>query len=262
MKVLTIYNLKGGVGKTTTAISVAHILSQVHGYRVLLIDNDKQGNASIFFDLFDYEKQSIAEVLTAKGFETADAIQKTQFEGLHILPANMNLLRANKEIMLDISRPQQTRLREALEQVRNKYDFVIIDNAPDYNMSDMNALVASNHVVIPIKIDKFTFNGVQMILEQIEEVRTFNPQITVMGGLVTMYHNSDLQSQGVEWLNGQKGLPMFKTVIRRSATIDRTTFTGVPIAKQSPNGNPANDYKAFANEYLRMLGDTIESSVS
>ena len=251
MKVMTIYNLKGGVAKTTTAINVAHILAQVHGYRVLLVDNDKQGNASKFFGLHDYERPSIADVLTVKGFKITDAIRPTQFDRLHVLPANMNLLRANKEILLDYARPQQTRLRDALEQVRDAYDFVVIDNAPDYNMSDLNALVASDHVIIPIKIDKFTFDGVRMILEQVEEVRAFNPAITVAGGLITMYQNTELQRQGAEWLDNQPGLPMFEMAIRRSIAIDRMTFTGMPIIKQSPQSNPAKDYKEFVWEYLR-----------
>ena len=253
MKTITIYNLKGGVAKTTSAINVAHILAQVHGYRVLLVDNDKQGNTSKFFGLHDYERPSIADVLTAKGFPITDAIRPTQYDRLHLLPANMNLLRANKEILLDFARPQQTRLRDALAEVRDDYDFVIIDNAPDYNMSDLNALVASDHVIIPIKIDKFTFDGVQMILEQVEEVRAFNPGITVAGGLITMYQNTELHRQGTEWLNSQPGLPMFETVIRRSATIDRMTFTGVPIIKQSRRSNAARDYKALVREYLRRF---------
>lgn len=253
MKVLTFYNLKGGVAKTTTSINVAHILSSVHGYRVLLVDNDKQGNASIFFDLFDYDKPSISDVLTVKGFSINDAIRPTKFDNLNLLPANMSLLRANKEILLDISRPQQTRLRDALKNISEDYDFVIIDNAPDYNMSDLNALVASDHVIIPIKIDKFTFNGVQMILEQVEDIKPYNPNVVILGGLVTIYYNNDLQNQGVEWLNSQQGLRMFKTIIRRSMSIDRITFTGTPIVKQSPSGNPANDYKELVNEYLQKI---------
>ena len=118
-------------------------------------------------------------------------------------------------------------------------------------MSDLNALVASDHVIIPIKIDKFTFDGVQMILEQVEEVRAFNPSIKEAGGLITMYQNTELHRQGAEWLNDQPGLPMFETAIRRSATIDRMTFTGMPIIKQSRQSNPAKDYKALVCEYLR-----------
>jgi chromosome partitioning protein len=254
MKVLTFYNLKGGVAKTTTSINVAHILSQIHGYRVLLIDNDKQGNTSKFFDMLDYDHPTLAEVLTEKGFQITDAIRPTQFERLHVLPSNMNLVRANMEIMLNCGRAQQTRLRNALDQVRNDYDFVIIDNAPDYNMSAINSLVASDHVIVPIKIDKFTFNGVKLLHEQVDDACEFNPGLKVLGGLVTMYYNNDLQNQGIEWLNAQPGFSMFKTIIRRSVSIDRMTFTGEPIVKQSPNGHPATDYKNFVAEYLTMCG--------
>lgn len=253
MKVLTICNMKGGVGKTTTAINVAHILSCVHGYRVLLIDNDQQGNTSQFFDLHDYERKSIADVLTVKGFQITEAIRKSQYERLDLLPANMNLIRANKEIMLDMTTTQQTRLRKALKQVQDAYDFIIIDNAPSYNMSDLNALVASDHVVIPIVIDKFTLDGVEVVLDLVEDMREFNPSIRVLGGLVTMYQSSDIHKQGLEWLNDRPGLPMFDTLIRRSLSINRMTFTCLPIIKQSAQSNPANDYKAFVNEYLRKF---------
>ena len=115
MKILTVYNMKGGVGKTTTAINIAHILSQVHGYRVLLIDNDQQGNVSQFFDLHSYDLPCIADVLTVKGYKVADAIRHTQFEGLHVLPSNMNLIRANKAITL---------LNEVAEHIPNINLFV------------------------------------------------------------------------------------------------------------------------------------------
>jgi len=253
MKILTVYNMKGGVGKTTTAINIAHILSQVHGYRVLLIDNDQQGNVSQFFDLHSYDLPCIADVLTVKGYKVADAIRHTQFEGLHVLPSNMNLIRANKAILLDIGWPQHKRLRTALEPVKDEYDFAVIDNSPSYNMSEVNALVASDHVVIPIVIDKFTFDGVEVILEQVEDIREYNPGIRVLGGLVTMYQNSDIHRQGLEWLNERPGLSMFQTVIRRSLSISRMTFTCMPIIKQSAQSNPANDYKAFVNEYLHRF---------
>ena len=257
MKVLTFHNLKGGVAKTTTAINTAHILSKVHGYRVLLIDNDKQGNTSKFFNMHDYEQPSITDVLTVKGFSIAEAIRQTKYDRLHLLPSNMNVLRANKEILLDYARPQQTRLRDALKQVQEKYDFIVIDCAPDYNMSEINALVASDHVVIPIKIDQFTFDGVEMILEQVEDIRNFNPSVEVVGGLVTMFDGSPLHRQCMEWLRNQEMFPIFDVAIRRSLTIDRMTFSKEPIIESSPQSNPASDYNGFVNEYLRRIGTIL-----
>ena len=110
MRVICIINLKGGVAKTISAINIAYELAERHGMRVLLIDNDKQGNTSKFFRVHSYDAPSVADVLTVKGYNIRDAILPTDHYRLRILPANMNLLRADKEILLDISRPQQTRL--------------------------------------------------------------------------------------------------------------------------------------------------------
>ncbi|PTB81977.1 cobyrinic acid a,c-diamide synthase, partial [Alloalcanivorax venustensis] len=174
MRVISIINLKGGVAKTVSAINIAHILVKVHGKKVLLIDNDKQGNTSKFFGLYDPDSEyGLSELLTVRDIDVDNVIQQTGYEGLDIITANMSLLRANKEILMDVSRPQQTRLRKKLESVKDRYDYVIIDNAPDINMTVVNALVASNDVLVPIKVDQFAFDGLEQILEQIDHVSEF-----------------------------------------------------------------------------------------
>ena len=251
MKAISIINLKGGVGKTISAINFAHVLAEVHGARVLLVDNDKQGNTSKFFGLHDYEATSISDVLTVKGFRTAEAIRKTQYERLSVIPANMALLRANKEILLDCSRPQQTRLRKALKEVEADYDYVVIDNAPDLNMSVINALVASHDVLIPIKVDSFAFDGVAQIMEQVEEIKEFNPDIRIAGGFVTMWQRNNVNAQGKAYLEDVDGLPMFDTIIRKTVAVDETTFAGVPILDYNKRSTAARDYVSLVDEYLR-----------
>ena len=100
MKTLSIINMKGGVGKTTTAINIAHVLAARHGARVLLIDMDKQGNTSKFFGLYSHEWPSIADILTVKDCNAAEVVRETAFKGLHIMPANMRLLAANREVLM------------------------------------------------------------------------------------------------------------------------------------------------------------------
>ena len=155
MKVLSIINLKGGVAKTISSVNMAHILAAVKGFKVLLIDNDKQGNASKIMNRHSYDHKGTAEVMTQRGIDPAEVIQHTDFEGLDIITANMNLLTANLEVMLDQSRPQQTRFKKFLDGLQNEYDYCIIDNAPDINISTINALVASDDVMVPITIDDF-----------------------------------------------------------------------------------------------------------
>ena len=113
MKTISIINLKGGVAKTTSSVNMAHILNAVHKKKVLLVDNDKQGNASKFFNRHSYEKAGVAEVMTDRNIDTAEVIQHTDYEGLDIITANMNLSTANLQVMLDQSRPQQTRVKRA-----------------------------------------------------------------------------------------------------------------------------------------------------
>jgi chromosome partitioning protein len=250
MKVLNIINLKGGVAKTISAINIAHILASVHGKRVLLIDNDKQGNASQFFSLFDYDRPSISDVLTRKNCQIKDAIRTTDYDGLHLLPSNMNLLHANKDILLDSTRQQQTRLEKALEDVNDDYDYVVIDNAPDINMSVINALVTADDVMIPIKIDKFTFDGIAQLVEHIEEIKDFNKKIRIAGCFVTMYQRNGVNTQGADWLHKKLDIPVFKTFIRKTVKVDETTFAGKPLMAYSKNSTAAVDYMALVKEYL------------
>ena len=112
MKTIAIINLKGGVGKTITAINMASILAKMDS-RVLIIDNDKQGNTSKFFGVYDYEKKSIADILTEKNFDIESAIYPTNYKNLEIIPANMKLLEANLKVIMDMSRQQQTILKKA-----------------------------------------------------------------------------------------------------------------------------------------------------
>ncbi|MDP1395258.1 ParA family protein [Lysinibacillus capsici] len=251
MKTISIINLKGGVAKTISAINIAHTLVKVHGKKVLLIDNDKQGNTSKFFNLHNYEDKSLADLLTDRDCNIHSVIKSTAYEGLDIIPANMNLLQANKEILLDVARPQQTRLRKALSQLNDEYDYCIIDNAPDINMTVINALVATNDVLVPIKVDKFAFDGLEQLLDQIANVQEFNENIVFKGCFITMYQRNGVNAQGSEYLASSTDYPLFHTVIRKTVKVDETTFVGKPLLdyKKSTAGQ---DYEKLVKEYLEM----------
>lgn len=250
MKTISVINLKGGVAKTITSINMAHILTSIYGKRVLLIDNDKQGNTSKMFGYDSYDHKTIADVLTDKNMDITEAIMQTDYENLQVITANMNLLRANLDILLDISRQQQTRLKKALSSIHDHYDYCIIDNAPDINMSVINGLAITDDVIIPIKVDQYAFDGLEVLKEQIEEVKEYNPDIKLAGCLITMYQKSTVNSQGKEWLENQSQYPIFKTFIRRTTKVDETTFTGEPLIKHAPKCTAAKDYLSFVAEYL------------
>ena len=245
MKTISIINLKGGVAKTLTADSMAHVLAVFHNKRVLLVDNDKQGNTSKSFGVHSYDEKSLSDVLTARRIDVHEVIRKTRFENIDVLPANMTLIRANLEVMMDSTRPQQTRLRAALDPVAG-------DNAPDINISTINALVASDDVIIPIKIDKYAFDGLAELKEQIEDTRDdLNPRLRLAGCLITCFIRADAEKQGEEWLRAQPEYPVFDTRIRYSEKVTESTFSESPIAEYSRRSGAAMDYIAFVREYLQ-----------
>ncbi len=251
MKVISIINLKGGVGKSITAINFACILALVFNKRVLLIDCDKQGNSSKFFDLHSYEDKSMSDIMTEKYIDIKTVIKPTKIKGLDLIPANMSLLSADRKVLLDPNRAQQTRLKKALKQVEGEYDFVIIDNAPDINMSIINSLVVTDDVIVPIKIDKFAFDGFAELVEQIEEIRDeHNEKLNIRGCVVTMYQKNNVNSTGIEFMNKNEQYPMFKAFIRNNVKVNETTFTGEPLYIHSKNCTASKDYIALVEEYL------------
>lgn len=251
MKVLSFINLKGGVAKTISSANVAHILTTVHGARVLIIDNDKQGNISKFYGMHSYEYKGTDAVMTERGVDIRSLIRETQYKGLDIITANMNLLKANLEVLLDQSRPQQTRFKKALEEIEADYDYCIIDNAPDINISTINALVASDDVLIPVKIDDFAFDGLKEIKEQIQTTKEdLNPKLNLKGCFITQFVKNEVNLQGEEYLNLQDEYPVFKTYIRRTEKIDESTFAKMPIVEYSRRCGAARDYLQLVNEYL------------
>ena len=251
MKTISIINLKGGVAKTLTADNMAHVLAVFHNKRVLLVDNDKQGNTSKAFGVHSYDEKSLSDILTARRIDPHEVIKKTRFQNIDVLPANMTLIRANLEVMMDSTRPQQTRLRAALGAVTGEYDYCIIDNAPDINISTINALVASDDVIIPIKIDKYAFDGLAELKEQIEDTRAdWNPRLRLAGCLITCFQRTDADRQGEEWLKAQPEYPVFDTHIRYSEKVTESTFSESPIAEYSRRSGAAMDYIAFVREYL------------
>ena len=259
MRVLNICNLKGGVGKTITAINLAYVLSGIHGRRVLLVDNDKQGNTSKFFGVHGYDHPGIEGIMTgAKSAE--EVIRKTAYERIDIIPANMALLAANKAVLLDTMTAQQTRIKNGLAPVAESYDFAIIDNAPDENMSVINALTAGDDVIIPVKADKFAFDGVDEMLQCVKQVKeNFNPKLTFRGCVITSFRNNEVNSQGAAYLGGLSKYRLMKTQIHWSVKVDESTFAALPIMKHSPRSWAARDYKKLAAEYLAMVDGVSES---
>ena len=222
-------------------------LALIYNKKVLIIDNDKQWNTTKLFGRHNDEKLSIADLITNR-CSIDEVIVSTSFENLDLIPANMKLLKANLDVIMDVSRPQQTRFKKHLDEIADYYDFCIIDNPPDINVSVINALVASDHVMIPIKIDKFAFDGMEELIEQIENVKEINPKLELKGCFVTLFTKNDVNVQGEDLLNCK--YKMMKTHIRRTVKIDESTFANTPILEYSKRCGAAKDYIALVEEYL------------
>ncbi len=254
MKTISIINLKGGVAKTVSSVNIAYILTAVHKKKVLLIDNDKQGNASKILNRHSYNHLGVAEIMTTHNLDMLEVIQHTDYEGLDIVMANMNLLTACLRVLLDQGRPQQIRFKKGLAQIREQYDFCIIDNAPDINISTINALVASDDVLVPVTIDDFAIDGLAELKEQIDNAREdLNPALHFRGCFITQYDRlNEADQKGEAYLRSLKEYPIFKTHIRRTAKMKPSTFAKQPILLYSSRCGAAQDYKALVEEYLEM----------
>lgn len=250
MKTIAIINMKGGCAKTTTTVNMAHILAKDYGKKVLVIDNDKQGNLSKACGAWSYDKPSLADILTGEK-SIREVLQVAAVDNMAVIPANMHLLTANLMVIKDEERDQATILSKELESVAEVFDYCIIDCPPDINISVINALVAADEVIIPIKIDGYAFDGMEELEEQINNAKKLNPKLKFKGCLVTMFYNRDVCRQGEERLQNQR-YPVFKTHIRRTEKADEVTFTNESLMEYSPRSGAARDYKAFVKEYLEV----------
>ena len=252
MRTIAVINLKGGVAKTTSSINIAYILNQ-KGYRVLLVDNDKQGDCSRGMNRRTQEGPGIDRIMVERKPDMTSLIQKTDYENLDIITANLNLLTANMEVTMDRVRPQQTRLKNALRQVEEEYDFCVIDNAPDINVSVINALTAADDVLIPVEVDDNTTEGMNELIDQIEEIKSeLNPDLKNVRCFVSKYNKyNGAHSQGAEVI--REWYPTMKTMIRNSLAVAKSTYARTPVALYSKRSAAAEDYQTLVDEYLQMI---------
>ncbi|WP_195940924.1 ParA family protein [Romboutsia sp. 1001713B170131_170501_G6] len=248
MKKISILNIKGGVAKTTSAINLAAILAD-EGNKVLVVDVDAQSNSTMSFKAYDIDDLSVSDVLLNKDIDIEDVIKETEYENIDILPSNISLAFAEKKILLDVTRNQQNRLKRALEQVNDKYDYCIIDCPPSLNMITINALVASNEVIVPIKIDKFALDGLEYLLESIEEIKEeFNSDLQFKGCFVTMDTATVVNKEIKKALKSILKDKLFDTTIRQNVSVTEASFEQMPVVYYKKSSNASKDYKSLVKE--------------
>lgn len=250
MKTISILNLKGGVAKTFTAANMAYELYR-RGYKVLLLDNDKQGNLSKAYGRYDAESVAPAtKLLSLQWNDTDEIIQRTDYEGIDIVTANMSLFGAAWHLTKAENENQTGRYKNFMEftEAGERYDYCIIDNPPDIGLNVVNALVITDEVIVPVKLDNYALEGLDIVAEQIEDVKAFNPAIRLAGVLVTSYQNTDGESAGVEWLEEQGAYDILG-IIRYSKKVAENSFMRKPIYEYSPCCGAAQGYKKFVTAY-------------
>ena len=250
MKTISILNLKGGVAKTFTAANMAYELYR-RGYKVLLLDNDKQGNLSKAYGRYDAESVApITKLLSGEWKNPEEIIQHTDYEGMDIITANMSLFGAAWNLTKAENENQMERYKNFIERTEASeyYDYCIIDNPPDIGINVLNALAVTDEVIVPVKLDHYALEGLDIVAGQIEDIKAFNPAIRLAGVLVTSYQNTDGESAGVEWLEEQ-GVYNILGIIRYSRKVAENSFLRKPIYEYSPCCGAAQGYKKFVTAY-------------
>lgn len=247
--VIAIANQKGGVGKTTTAINLGAAFA-LGGQRTLLIDMDSQGNASSGVGIAK-DKTNVTVYHCLLGQESAErAILPTGIDNLHLLPATVDLIGAEIEL---VSLPErEKRLLRVLDSVRERFDFMLIDSPPSLGLLTLNALTASDRVIIPLQCEFFALEGLAQLLRTVRRIKqSLNPDLSIQGVLLTMFDGRTLLSQQVaDEVRRHFAETVFETVIPRTVRISEAPSHGLPVLVYDPRSRGAQAYRTLAEEVL------------
>lgn len=276
MKKVAVLNLKGGIGKITTAVSLAVILAAEHKKRVLLIDCDMQGNASKV--LGQYRPEGIGtHTVMQQETEPEYCIFKTDYPraevfggNLDVIPTNMYLMQANAAIMQDTEHEQLHILDNVIKRLEEMgqewtdgttkqpehsvlpYDVVIMDCALGLDMTVLNAVIASDLIIAPVPFGGYEIDGLQQLSEQLDDLRAIKPELR-MKALFTMKQGNKTNKEFEQWLHENSGYDVYKTAIRRSVTVQKAALEEMPLPVYSKRGTATKDYYEVARELLDDL---------
>lgn len=248
-KIISFSNQKGGVGKTTTAINLAAYIAKA-GRSVLLVDFDPQGNSTSGYGIEKNQLETSCYDVLMGDCPAQQVIVPTVITNLSILPSNIDLAAAETDLVNMPSR--ESALKRALEPIRNNYDYVFIDCPPSLGLLTLNALVASDSVIIPIQSEFFALEGLSQLMNTIKIVRQrLNANLTVNGVILTMYDTRTIMSKQVtEEIYKYFGEKIYTVPVPRNIKLVESPSFGVPIAVHAPNSSGAVAYEALAKQFL------------
>lgn len=249
-RVIVVANQKGGVGKTTTAINMATALAALD-HKVLLIDLDPQGNAStgLGLDAADRERTSYDVLLGDSAL--GDAAVKSCVPNLWLVPSEVDLTGAELELVDRTNRA--TRLADAMADMRNQYDYVLIDCPPSLGLLTLNALVAADTVLVPLQCEFFALEGLSQLMRTVDRVRdNLNPRLEIEGILLTMYdRRNNLSDQVAADVRAHMGDRVYRTVIPRNVRVSEAPSHGKPVLLYDYRSTGARAYMHLVSEMLR-----------
>ena len=242
-------NQKGGVGKTTSSINIAGALCQ-YGRRVLIVDFDPQGAATVGLGInANSVDNTIYTAMFDSSLDVHKVVRHTRFDGLDIIPANIDLSAAEIQLVTEVGREQA--LSAAIRPLRQEYDVIIIDCQPSLGLLTVNALTAADGVIIPVAAEFFALRGVALLMQSIEKVRSrINPDLQIYGVLVTMYtktlHSDEVLQRIYEAFKDK----VLHSIISRSIKLPDATVAGEPITMFAPEHKTAKEYREVARELI------------
>ncbi len=248
-RVISIANQKGGVGKTTTAVNISSILAR-KGKKVMLVDADPQGNASSGLGVEKETGDSLYDVLI-NDVDLKATLKNSSIKNLKVCPSNMNLAGAEVELVSQMSREQ--RLKEKIDLIRDEFDFVIIDCPPSLGLITLNALTASDSVLIPVQCEYFALEGLGQLLNTINLVKKhLNKQLEIEGAVLTMYDmRTNLSNQVVKEVKRYFDDKVYRTVIPRNIKLSEAPSYGMPIILYDSKSKGARSYEKLTKEILK-----------
>lgn len=248
-RIIAIANQKGGVGKTTTAINLSACLAE-SGKKVLTIDTDPQGNTTSGLGVDKDELENTVYELMLDECTIKESLVKTEFENLDLIPSNVNLAGAEIEL-LGINEKEYI-LKNAVDYIKDDYDFVIIDCPPSLNMLTVNALTTANTVLVPIQCEYYALEGLSQLLHTISLVKErLNEKLQIEGVVFTMYDaRTNLSLQVVENVKNNLDTTIYKTIIPRSVRLAEAPSHGLPINKYDSRSTGAESYRMLAKEVI------------